>query len=446
MKIIKDLCKIIDVNDSKYLYNGVDNSLLRIDSILQNILNDKDSIYFNKYCTSVFFDYDMDEIRAKLSKGLSHAIISLTDNCNLRCQYCGYQDTRYKNNSLRSMDESTLKTALDFIISHATDSHETTVSFYGGEPLLYFDLIKLAIEYIENRNYRGHQYKYQITTNGTLLGLKEIEYFVSKNIKCVISLDGPCSIHDRYRIYKEGYSSYADIIKNIKTIANKFPAYYNQNIEFQAVVSPPYDLLMPRDFFDKSKVQYINVSIGDYFSRLLRDKYGLELNGLELKDAVPLQIGDMSKDELIKNISYIGYLKKYMDIGENDMRKFVFPSGFCIPLVKRIFISVNGKIAICEQVDENNPLFQLGDLVTGYDFDKINLLYKYTNSVLAENCNKCWAFRFCRACFKNLDLVKFDGDFCKMIRHEIEQDIVNILDFKFNNKRYTEIMQAISVE
>jgi uncharacterized protein len=310
----------------------------------------------------------------------------------------------------------------------------------GGEPLLGLDLIEFTIEYLGDKNYKGHKYNYHITTNGTLLDLKVIDYLASKDVKCAVSLDGPVFINDRYRVYEGDNPTYADIVKNLQKIAKKFPRYYEKNIEFQAVISPPHDRSIPKDYFGKNQVRFINVTIGDYFSRLLRNKYGLEL-----KEAMPLHIGDMSKDELIKNRVYISSLKKYINIGEKDIRNSIFPSGFCVPLVKRIFITADGKIVLCERVDEDNPLFQLGDVTAGYDFDKINFLYEHVNSILSGNCNKCWAFRFCNACFASLHLVKYDGDFCKLTRHENEKDLINFLEFKFNNKRFAEIMQAISI-
>jgi len=99
------------------------------------------------------------------------------------------------------MDNNTLKRALDFIISHSADSYETTITFYGGEPLLGFDLIKFSIEFLEDKNYKGHKYNYRITTNGTLLDLGVIDFLASKEVMCSISLDGPVFIHDRYRVY-----------------------------------------------------------------------------------------------------------------------------------------------------------------------------------------------------------------------------------------------------
>jgi uncharacterized protein len=167
----------------------------------------------------------------------------------------------------------------------------------------------------------------------------------------VSSLDGPVFIHDRYRVYKGDNPSYADVIKNLRKIAELFPKYYEKNIDFQAVVSPPYDRLIPKDYFEKSQVRFINVTIGKYFRKLLKNEYGLDLNGLEIKEVMPLHMSNMSKDELSKNRDYINRLKKYINIGEKYIGNSIFPSGFCVPLVKRIFITVGGKIVLCERVN-----------------------------------------------------------------------------------------------
>jgi uncharacterized protein len=142
----------------------------------------------------------------------------------------------------------------------------------------------------------------------------------------------------------------------------------------------------------------------------------------------------------------VGSLERFMSVGEKNIRNSIFPSGFCVPLVTRVFIGANGKIGLCERVDEDNPLFQLGDVTTGYNFDKIDLLYKHSSAILAEHCNKCWAFRYCRACYKNLDMIEYDGDFCRLIRFEAEQDLINFMEFKLYNRRFSEIMQSISID
>jgi uncharacterized protein len=449
MKIIKNLCKVLDCYGTTILYNGFDNTIAVMDCELQEKLNDENSFFYKEYNADVFCEYDIEDIRLKSSKRLSHAIISLTENCNLRCKYCGYHDTRYANGtSLNDCDETTLKKALDFIATHSVDAYETTISFYGGEPFLRFDLIQFAIEYMEDKNCRGHKYIYRISTNGTFLDTEVIDYCVNKDIMLAISLDGPVFIHDRFRVYEGGQPTYADVIKNLKRIAARFPEYYEKNIHFMSVVSPPNNRSIPSDFFEKSEVHFLSVSIGDHFRNYLKEKHGLVLHAIRLErnEKAPQKIGCMSKADLLKNISYLGSLKRYMNLGDKNVQKSIFPGGFCVPLVQRICIAANGKIVLCERIDDCNPLFQFGNVTSGYDFDKINILYKYTNNVLEENCNNCWAFRFCRACFADLDKIGYSNDFCKLIRKEIEQDLINIWDFRCNNKRFDEIMQTISVE
>ena len=448
MKLIRDLCKIFECCGAKFLYNGFDNTMMEFDEQLQVNFNDTKGAYSNEYFTEVFSEYNIEDIKLKASKRVSHAIIGLTDNCNLRCKYCGYHDTRYRNSdTLKDIDKETLTKALDFIAAHSIDAYETGVSFYGGEPLLQFDLIKYSIEYLESKNLRGHKYGYSLTTNGTLLNSEVVDYFVEKDILCAVSLDGAAYIHDKYRVYGDGNPSHADVIKNLKSIAKKYPKYYEDKILFQAVVSPP-ECIVPRDYFGKKETRFIDVSIGEYFAKYLKNEHGLDLTGFEINnnESFPMQMGGMNKDELVANINYIGSLERFMGLGEKNIRNSIFPSGFCVPLVTRIFIGTSGKIGLCERVDEDNPLFQFGDIFTGYDYEKINQLYKHSNTVLAENCNKCWAFRFCRACYKNLDMIKHDGDLCSLIRYELEQDIKNFLDFRLHNKRFDEIMQSISID
>jgi len=443
MDNIKNLCRIFDCCGTKFLYNGFDNTLLEFDSKLQDALNDENSIYANKYSRKVFCEYDIERIELKSSSMLRHVVITLTEDCNFRCKYCGYHNNRFTNSSsLKSIDEITLRKALDFISDHSSDAYDTLISFYGGEPLLKFDLIKFAIEYLEKKNCLGHKYNYRLTTNGSLLESNVVDYLVSKDITCTISLDGPAYIHDRFRVYKNGRPTYSDVIRNLKKIIKKYPRYYKNNIRFNAVISPPYNCSVPKDYFEKTNVFYIDVAIGDYFSELLKNEYGIE--SLENIDDLPLKRVDFRTDEVLKNMNFLESLKVYTSIGKKDTRSSIFPSGFCVPLVKRIHIGVDGKIMLCERVDESNSHFYFGDVFTGYNFDKIESLYKYANSILEGNCNKCWAFRFCYACFASLARIDYDGEFCRKIRKTAEQGIITYLNLKFYNKRFDDIMKSIS--
>ena len=442
----KSLCKIFDCCDTKILYNGFDNTLSELDSELQNVLGNEDNIYNNQCFEGVSCEYDIGLIKLKSSGMLRHVVFSLTEDCNFRCKYCGYHDNRFSSEtSPKSINEATLVRALDFIIIHSSEGCDTLISFYGGEPLLKLDSIKFAIAYLEKKNHWGHKFYYRLTTNGTLLKGNVVDYLVSKDVTCTISLDGPAYLHDRYRVYKDNKPTYSDIIENVKHIAKKYPQYYKNNIRFNTVISPPFNRLIPKSYFEKSNVFRIDVSIGDYFRDILNTEHGISPTDLIDNNTHIVKI-NFSSDEILKDMNFIETMKKYMCIGIKDERKFIFPSGFCNPLVKRIHIGVDGKLMLCERVDEKNPNFHFGNVFDGYNYEKIDLLYRYTNKILEGNCNKCWAFRFCDACFATLDKIEYDGDYCKKFRKYAERGITNYLNLKFYNKRFDSIMNSISTD
>ena len=101
---------------------------------------------------------------------LGQLILQVTQQCNLRCSYCTYSGI-YEGNRTHSsnwMSFETAKKAIDFFFDHNIDSAKVPVGFYGGEPLLAFDLIVQCIEYIEDK-IEGREIQFGLTTNGTLL-------------------------------------------------------------------------------------------------------------------------------------------------------------------------------------------------------------------------------------------------------------------------------------
>ena len=444
---MNDLIKIIECPAGKYIFDGRDNTINEYSDQAYETLHNK-YVNYTEEINNVSTHYDIENIKFLALNRLNHIILSFTNNCNLRCIYCSYHDNKFKAVTDSEMNKSDVKKILDFIIAHSKESYNTTISFYGGEPLLRFDLIKYAVEYIHRQNYTGHKYAFRITTNGTLLSFDIVQFLVKHNIMCSVSLDGPVFIQDRYRVFKEGTPTYDEVIRNLKMIAKKYPQYYNNNVSFQAVVAPPYEPALPKEYFEKAEVRFLDVSIGDHFSQLLRSDYGLSLFGQDFErsaDFKPLLLGKMNKKELSDKMQYITSLRKYTSLGVKSLQTSIIPGGFCVPMITRLFIGQDGVIRLCERVDKDNPLFQFGDVGTGYDFNKIDDLYENTRELLKGNCDRCWAIRYCAACFANMDKVNYDGEYCKMFRKEIENGLIDFIDFKYNNKRYKEMVNSISV-
>lgn len=137
---------------------------------------------------------------------LGTVFLNITHACNLRCPYCvmhlpGLEDKYEKN--LTPMSLKTARKALDFIVR--TAPRGITLTFFGGEPLLAFGLVKQIVEEAESR-YPGW-FDYQLITNGTLLEPYMFEVIREHDIRVLVSFDGPPAEHDALRRFRRGQGS-----------------------------------------------------------------------------------------------------------------------------------------------------------------------------------------------------------------------------------------------
>lgn len=168
--------------------------------------------------------------------------LQVTELCNFRCKYCVYtnNDGSDRKHSNKVMTEETMKKAVDFLHIHSVDSESVAVGFYGGEPLLNFNVIKNAIEYTENI-FKGKKVEFAITTNASLLSNDILQYFDNHNVGITISIDGPQKINDANRVYANQSGSVFDtvktkieqIVKNHKNISNM--------LSVNMVIDPKWD-------------------------------------------------------------------------------------------------------------------------------------------------------------------------------------------------------------
>ncbi len=137
---------------------------------------------------------------------LKNVTLNITDDCNLDCRYC--PQTRGKC----YMSEETVKKTLDFFYPFM-DEETAILNFYGGEPLMAFERVVYAVEYMEALNKReGKNIKYSLTTNGILLNETHLDLFRKHRFALMLSFDGLA--HDFTR--KEGtYRRMVDLIKKI---------------------------------------------------------------------------------------------------------------------------------------------------------------------------------------------------------------------------------------
>jgi len=132
--------------------------------------------------------------------GITQMLIELTRDCNLRCAYCPTSGKYAETGARRSeMTPAICRKAVDFFCS-GNNAEKGVLSFYGGEPLLKFGLIRDTVEYVK-QTYNGNKFSFSMTTNGTLLTEETMKFLIENDFLLSFSLDGPQPVNDRYREY-----------------------------------------------------------------------------------------------------------------------------------------------------------------------------------------------------------------------------------------------------
>lgn len=145
--------------------------------------------------------------------------LHIAHDCNLACRYCFAGEGEYKGDrSLMSYEVG--KKALDFLVANSASRRNLEVDFFGGEPLLNFDVVKQLVAYgRELEKTHDKHFRFTLTTNGVLLNDDVIAFANKEMDNIVLSIDGRKEVHDHMRPFKNGMGSYDYIIDKFKKVA-----------------------------------------------------------------------------------------------------------------------------------------------------------------------------------------------------------------------------------
>lgn len=169
------------------------------------------------FTEDIYKDYIMDfKKRETVVKALC---LHITHDCNLACKYCFADEGEY-NGRKAFMSYEVGKQSLDFLIANSGSRRNLEVDFFGGEPLMNFDVVKQLVAYgrkqekLHNKNFR-----FTLTTNGVLLKDDVIEFLNKEMANVVLSVDGRKRVHDRMRPTRNGKGSYDVIMPKFQKLA-----------------------------------------------------------------------------------------------------------------------------------------------------------------------------------------------------------------------------------
>lgn len=434
----KYIFKCFKTKNGNYVYDRSTNSILTISEdeynelkeVSQEKISPENSRVLLKYQNlGAFKENIVKEIEHPATEYLEHyasnrvgqLTLQVTQQCNLRCSYCAYSGV-YEGNRVHSnkrMDFSTAKKAIDYFVKNSKEKNEIHLSFYGGEPLLEFDLIKQCIAYIK-LIVQGKKITFGMTTNGTLLTDEVVTFLKENNINITISLDGSKDEHDINRKFKSGEGSFDVIMTNVKRIIEQYPEY-GKSIHFNTVINPQSNLGCVLEYFDSNTllsdnyIMFSQVEPNGYMGSLKYEEKFYLLRKYEYLKFILMMIGKLDEKYVSKLVisSKEQYKRYYQRLKRHEVTtRKAHHGGPCIPGTRRLFVSVDGNFYPCEKVSETNNFFCMGSVDKGHNIEKMKSILNI-GKITEEECKECWNLVNCTICSGQVEIKEHICDICK---------------------------------
>lgn len=346
--------------------------------------------------------------------------IAITNKCNLRCSYCCYSG-EYRNtrqHGSQSISSNDIDKILDFIETYKAHL-PVTISFYGGESLLEFDLITLFVT--KSKQKWKDEVQFEISTNGTLLQKDNIQWMVKNEFTIFVSLDGTSKIQDRQRITKTGKGTF-NIVKN--ALVYLYENHY--------------------DFFTEKVYLMMTVTDVNYLPSIAKDWSEDHL----LRKKLPIRISPVypnySKGVKKANVdesmtTYLDLLDYYESHQQYSLLKVFFDRFLaewnarpifeieeetdcptCVPYNSKLYIDTDGQIGLCEKMPD---AYRIGNINDGISWEMINTHKRMLESMIIKRCSTCPVARLCDICPIDIDFSEDEMDvFChnQMVIHMVK--------------------------
>ena len=312
--------------------------------------------------------------------------LHVAHTCNLTCEYCFASQGKYQGErALMSFEVG--KQALDFLIAHSGSRRNLEVDFFGGEPLMNWDVVKRLVAYgREQEKLHNKKFRFTLTTNGMLIDDDVIEFANKEMHNVVLSLDGRKEVHDRLRKTASGKGSYDIIVPKFQKLVESRggKGYYvrgtftHNNVEFTK------DLLHMADLgFTELSMEPVVCGPDEPYALTEEDKPIL-FEQYEL----------LAKEMIRRKKAGNGFTFYHYMI---DLK-----AGPCV--YKRIsgcgsgteYLAVTpwGELFPCHQF-VGYPKYSMGDVWQGVTNTALRDEFKQCNAYARPGCRDCWARMYC---------------------------------------------------
>lgn len=344
---------------------------------IEKLIND--NLLFSK-------DIDPDQYHPNPNPVVKALCLHVAHDCNLRCGYC-FAGTGAFGGQRSLMAQDVGEKAIDFLLNSSQKRKHVEVDFFGGEPLLNFNVVKRLVSYGNRRAQElGKIIKFTITTNGVLLS-DEVQEFLNENeMSVVLSLDGREKINDRMRPFPNGNGSYG-IIKD------KFLKFVNSRDQ--------------KDYYLRGTFTHFNLD----FAEDVRHVAELGFKEISVEPVVAEACYDYAfkeEDLPVLKEQYNVLTRYYWDsyVQDGGFNFFHFnvdlDHGPCLP--KRLSgcgagheylaVSPEGDLYPCHQF-VGQEKYKVGNVYKGLERKDLALKFQKSHVLNKEECRSCWARYYC---------------------------------------------------
>ena len=322
---------------------------------------------------------------------LQTVVMNVTNQCNLSCSYCyEYGEDRISTpeGKTKFMSEETARNTVDFLLEQSPGRRMVHLTFFGGETLLNFKVVKSTIEYARSRAAElGKYIDFSMTTNATMLNSEIINFLAENNVGVTVSIDGPKESNDRFRVFHNGKGSYdviAPKIKELIKVHRSRPIGARVTLTAQVVdVKNIYRHLTEEMGFDE--VGFAPVTTSPV--RL----YAIGNRGL---DHVLDQFSDLANEYLEyaledKHHGFSNVSDTLQELHQGVSK--AYPCGAGLGLLG---VSPSGDIGLCHRFVDS-PAGKLGHIETGIDREAQAGHLNRAHIGAKYECHTCWARPVC---------------------------------------------------
>jgi len=325
-------------------------------------------------------------LKEKTSGVVKALCLHVAHTCNLNCAYCFASQGKY-NGDRQIMSFETGKRALDFLVENSGTRKNLEVDFFGGEPLMNWDVVKKLVEYARSiEKEKGKNFRFTLTTNGILVDDEVIEFSNREMSNVVLSLDGRKEIHDRYRVDYAGNGSWEQIVP-----------------KFQKFV----EARGGKNYYMRGTFTHANPDFLKDIEKML--ELGFTELSMEPVVCAPGDESELTADDMPIIFEQYEKLAELMLKRKEEGKPFTFyhymidlTGGPCI--YKRIsgcgsgteYMAVTpwGDLYPCHQF-VGDEKFKLGDIWTGVTNKECQCQFAECNVYEREECRQCWARLYC---------------------------------------------------